>query len=123
MLQVWVLLRFIAFVPLLYHYVSTMRTTFHRCVTVTVGTWASAVFCLAFYLIVKVLTPPHHQPGEAQIMIIQMFFLLVSFISAAPFAETFQPNEAYLSLYDGPSRTGVVTETAGRFSDHPIISL
>merc|ERR1719311_1730963 len=87
-LQIWVHLRFLHFLPLLYFYVSTIRTNLHRVVSCYLVIVATLIFALAFYLTAKVWTAV--QPGAIQVYTIYLFFSLGIFTSAAAFAETFE---------------------------------
>merc|ERR1719313_3226018 len=87
-LQIWVHLRFLHFLPLLYFYVSTIRTTLHRIVSCYLVLTATLIFALAFYLTAKVWTAV--QPGAIQVYTIYLFFSLGIFTSAAAFVETFE---------------------------------
>merc|ERR1719321_1431592 len=88
MLQIWVHLRFFHFLPLLYLYVSTIKTNFHRIVSCYLMLVATLIFVLAFYLTAKVWTAV--QPGAIQVYTIYLFFSLGIFTSAAAFVETFE---------------------------------
>merc|ERR1712094_102550 len=88
LLQVWVLLRFVAFIPMLYIYASNANTTPHRIVVAVVSAWAVLIFGIAAYLIYYVWTGA--QPGDVQVFLIYNFLGLGIFISAVIFAETFE---------------------------------
>jgi hypothetical protein len=88
MLQVWVHLRFFHFLPLLYLYISTIKTNLHRVVSCYLVIVATLIFALAFYLTAKVWTAV--QPGAVQVYTIYLFFSLGIFTSAAAFVETFE---------------------------------
>jgi hypothetical protein len=91
LLQLWVFLRFLNFLPIIYVYMATARTTFQRVATGVMFVWTLAVFATACYIIYTMYFTEAGQSGAVQVMTIYFFLTLAVFVTIVLFAETFEP--------------------------------